>query len=292
MSRGPAEARNRAAQSMTDSNDEDDVLLFVDADVVIHRDAVQRVRETFAADPSLAALFGSYDDTPPHRTIPSLYKNLLHHWVHQHAVRDAWTFWAGCGAIRRDAFLAVGGFDAARYPRPSIEDIELGARLRRAGYRIAVVPEVQATHHKRWTMSSLLRTDIRSRAIPWTLLLLEQGGTLPGDLNLDWRSRIGAVAAFGAVVSPFLTIWLAPAILLGIPIGVLCIVLLHHDLFAFFHRRGGAAFVMGAALLHTLYLLYSAVTFAVVTVLFRLGALHPMTPCRALPSATKGSEPG
>ena len=43
------------------------------------------------------------------------------------------TFWTGLGAVRRDAFLAVGGFDGARYPHPSIEDIELGRRLFAAG---------------------------------------------------------------------------------------------------------------------------------------------------------------
>ena len=39
----------------------------------------------------------------------------------------------GLGAIRREAFDAVGGFDAQRFPRPSIEDVELGMRLHAAG---------------------------------------------------------------------------------------------------------------------------------------------------------------
>ena len=62
----------------------------------------------------------------------SQYRNLLHHFVHQHGHAEASTFWAGCGAIRRAAFDAVGGFDAARFPRPSIEDIELGLSAPRA----------------------------------------------------------------------------------------------------------------------------------------------------------------
>ena len=45
------------------------------------------------------------------------------------------TVWAGLGAIRRKAFEAIKGFDADRYPRPSIEDIELGDRLRRLEIR-------------------------------------------------------------------------------------------------------------------------------------------------------------
>ena len=47
------------------------------------------------------------------------------------AARPVATFWTGCGAIRRDVFLELGGFDPERYHRPAIEDIELGYRLNR-----------------------------------------------------------------------------------------------------------------------------------------------------------------
>ena len=44
--------------------------------------------------------FGSYDDTPTDRGFVSRYKNLLHHYVHQTARREASTFWTGLGAVR------------------------------------------------------------------------------------------------------------------------------------------------------------------------------------------------
>ena len=68
------------------------------------------------------------------------------------------TFWAGLGAVRRDVFAAVGGFDAARYPHPSIEDIELGGRLAARG-RILLDPAMQGTHLKEWTLRSMVTTD-------------------------------------------------------------------------------------------------------------------------------------
>ena len=58
----------------------------------------------------------------------SQYKNLLHHFVHQGSSSDATTFWAGCAAVDRKVFVDIGGFDAARYDQPSIEDIEMGYR--------------------------------------------------------------------------------------------------------------------------------------------------------------------
>src|SRR5205807_8681242 len=62
------------------------------------------------------------------------------------------TFWAGLGAVRRDAFEAVGGFDAERYLVPSVEDIDLGARLATTGHRIELDPAVQGTHLKAWSL--------------------------------------------------------------------------------------------------------------------------------------------
>jgi len=67
-------------------------------------------------------------------------------------------------------------------------------RLRRAGHRIRCA-RVQVTHLKRWSLSSLWRTDICARALPWTRLILRQEH-VPSDLNLDWRSRLSALAAW------------------------------------------------------------------------------------------------
>src|SRR5690606_34908923 len=136
-----------------------DVLVFVDADVVVHGDALARMAAPFDREPALHALFGSYDDDPRCSDIPSRYKNLLHHYVHQHGRPLASSFWAGCGAVKRTAFVAMSGFDE-RYERPSVEDIELGLRLFRAGMAIRLCPEIQATHLKHWTLMNLWRTDI------------------------------------------------------------------------------------------------------------------------------------
>ena len=259
--RGPAFARNRGAEAATG-----DVLAFIDADVVVHADTLGRMESVLADEPDVAALFGCYDDEPPVRSPASLYRNLLHHHVHQRGRREAGTFWAGCGAVRRAAFSAAGGFDES-YVRPSIEDIELGLRLRQAGQRIRLCREVQATHLKRWTLVNLWRTDIFARAIPWTRLILRHG-RLPCDLNLDWRSRIGALTAWllvgcallvlGSALLGRATMW--PA--LGLVISTAIMVVLNRDLYAVFFRRGGARFALIAAVLHVGYLLYSSLVFA------------------------------
>jgi glycosyltransferase involved in cell wall biosynthesis len=120
---GPAAARNAGAAKATG-----DILFFIDSDVCVQADTLQRVADHFAADAQLDALIGSYDDQPKDPDFLSQYKNLLHHFVHQQGSDTASTFWSGCGAIRREVFLRYSGF-SEDYKRPAIEDIELGYRL-------------------------------------------------------------------------------------------------------------------------------------------------------------------
>jgi GT2 family glycosyltransferase len=251
---GPGAARNVGAAA-TDA----DILVFVDADVVVSPDAVSQLAAHFHRDSEVVAVFGSYDDSPRAENFLSQYKNLLHHFTHQRGNREARTFWGGCGAVRKTIFDELGGFDRCRYPNPSIEDIELGFRLHSRGYRIVLDPSIQGKHLKEWRIGSLLRADILYRAIPWAQLILERQG-LVNDLNLKTSQRISAGLVGGILV-------LVPAALFHSAIWFLIIGLLgvflalNRDLFSFFLRRKGLLFTAATVPMHMLYFLYSAVTF-------------------------------
>lgn len=263
---GPAEARNAGAEA-TQAR----VLLFIDADCIPHADVPARVRAAFEANAELVSLTGSYDDDPRAPGLVSQYMNLRHHHTHQQACREPATYWAGCGAVRRDAFLAVGGFDVERYPRPAVEDIELGWRLRRVG-RTRLDPDLQVTHQKQWTLRSVVETDILCRAVPWARLVRETG-ELPDDLNLRMRQRVAvAWAPIALLCVPGLA-WGAAAGSLATVLacvgGVAGSVALDPGLYRFFARRRGVGFAAGAWLLHQLHLVYSGVAFAVTLALHR-----------------------
>ena len=192
---GPAAARNAGARRSSG-----DVIVFVDSDVAVHPDAFARIQAAFAIDPTLTALFGSYDDDPRAGGVVSDFRNLLHHYVHQTAAGPATTFWAGLGAIRRDAFVESGGFDERIFPQPSIEDIDLGMRIVDRGGRIVLDPLLQAKHLKRWTLAGMIDTDFAARGVPWVTLLLRRGSGSTA-LNLGWRHRATAAASLALVTA-------------------------------------------------------------------------------------------
>ena len=237
---GPAEARNLGARQASS-----DVLVFVDSDVLVHHDAFTRARSAFEADPALVGMFGSYDHEVATDGTVAAFRNLLHHVVHQRSAGHVRSFWAGLGAVRRSAFEESGGFDAVRYPRPSIEDIELGGRLARRG-SIVLDPALQGTHLKEWSLGSMLHTDFHRRGVPWVSLLVTERH-VPAHLNLGARERTSVLAAL--VVA-----WgLGRRRPLVAAAGVATEIALNRDLLGLLHERLGPRGAAAGVGLHTLH---------------------------------------
>lgn len=204
---------------------------FVDADVTIHADTIAQIAFLFTENKTLAAAIGSYDDDSGAPNFLSQYKNLFHHYTHQTSREEASTFWGACGAIRRKVFEDVGGFDE-RYKKPSIEDIELGYRLKQNGYDIRLCKTLYVKHLKRWEPVSLLRAEFFCRALPWTELLLNKDQTV-NDLNLKYSARLSVMLVFTVVLLVLVGFWY-PASFGMAGLLVLALVSINFSVYQFF----------------------------------------------------------
>ncbi len=257
---GPGAARNLGSRRARGG-----IFCFIDADCAVHTDTLGRLVDYFRAHPEVDAAFGSYDRTPAAPGFIAQYKNLFHHYIHQQSSEEASTFWAGCGAVRRETFLEAGGFDAERFRRPSIEDIELGGRLVRDGKTIRLVREIQVTHLKAWNFVSLLKADLFDRAIPWSRLMFVRRD-LVSDLNLRAHHRVSGVAAWLLLLLILAAPFYPPAGTAGLVAGGLLVVL-NLDFYRFLARERGTLFALRAIPLHWLYYLYATAGFLIGAIL-------------------------
>jgi len=253
--KGPASARNLGAHTA-----QGDILFFVDADVAILPDAIGQVKTLFRNQTDLAAVFGSYDDKPAETNFLSRYKNLLHHYVHQISHEEASTFWAGCGAIRRQIFMEFGGFDES-YKKPCIEDIELGYRLKKAGYRIRLFKSLQVKHLKRWGIISLTKSDFFDRALPWTELILRDRQFV-NDLNLRFSSRLSVMLTHSLLLALIGGFWWPG--LFAIACGlILSLLIINAPVYRFFLQKQGLGFMIRTLPWHWFYYFYSGLAFII-----------------------------
>ena len=145
--------------------------------------------------------------------------------------------------------ISSGGFSEG-FRRPSIEDIEVGWRVGAAGYRVWLSPDIHVQHLKAWTLRSMLVTDIRDRAVPWSKLIAWRSA-VTNQLNLTTHARVSAAAAVVATmllpVVPF-----SPVAVLVMGVMLVTVGVLNAGLYRFFGTRGGPTFVGAAIALHFL----------------------------------------
>ena len=128
--KGPAFARNKGTQVA-----EGDILLFLDSDVIIKKDALNYLSEKFLQN-EIDAIQGIYSHEPTYKSIVTQYQmsyNCYYIWPKNK--KYASTLSTCCLAIRKKIFLNLKGFNT-NIKRASAEDEEFGYLLIDKGYKI------------------------------------------------------------------------------------------------------------------------------------------------------------
>jgi GT2 family glycosyltransferase len=266
-----------------------DIIAFIDADVLVNPQTLEQLRDAFLLRPEIAAVFGAYDDSPEDPGLVSQFKNLFHHFVHHQGSPDASTFWAGCGAVRRSAFEALGGF--REHSLACVEDIDLGQRMKSVGDRIWLKPDIQAKHLKHWSLGNLIKTDVIVRGIPWTIMMKQCAGDY-ADLNFTFGHKVAAMAAcvmlplwMGAIVvvvtaatatmtataaTTVASHWLFYPLLLSALLNTLLFFMLTRKWYGFLIKKRGWFFAVRSVPVHLIYYHYCVAAWVVGNVLYHV----------------------
>jgi|SRR5689334_8810734 len=251
---GPAYARNRGVELSRG-----EVVAFVDGDVVIPADTLTGMLAILEARPEVDAVAASRHERPAARNFVSQYWNLLLRFGEERYSSKSAQFPTGCGAVRREVFIAAGMYDEWRFASASLECLELGERLLARGHRVVLSASLQAAQLRRWSALGIC-SEIwtRSTLIARSLGYSRMNAVAPSDVVFTLsRTLVPGVALLGAM---FLAAAFVPS---SAPatralMALACLVFANFPLFRFYARARGVGFAMLSAPVHVLIQIVAA----------------------------------
>jgi len=152
---GVAIARNKGVKAA-----KNEILLFLDADVILKKDSLNIISDSFLNNPQIAAVQGIYDKKTKAQNPATLYKHYYHYYKFSRIpTRFLSSTSAFCLAIKRKIFWEVNGFDSNFPPHSAAEDVDLGMRLKKLNYPILLNKNLKVAHLKLYTLKGLLKTE-------------------------------------------------------------------------------------------------------------------------------------
>lgn len=151
----PAKVRNYGAK-----NASGDILVFVDADVMLKPDSVEKIVGAISG-PGTDSVFGMYEEATPQAGFFSQFQNLFIVYRYERLPRSTDITCSFFFAIKKSVFEAIGGYNEEM---SYYEDIDLGKRLAREGYHCKFDPNLKVAHLKHYDHLGLIKDYIKKSA--------------------------------------------------------------------------------------------------------------------------------
>jgi glycosyltransferase involved in cell wall biosynthesis len=204
--RGPAAARNAASKRAKGQ-----ILVFLDSDVTVYPDTLEKIAGKFKEDHDLTAVTGVWDKHQRTKAFFPQFK-ALRDWSYWTNERDRdgyyYLFSTRIAAVRREVFLRLGGFNEAFR---QMEDVEFTYRIAKR-YAIIFAPDVRV-HHEFEDLFPVAKKYFW-RSFYWTKLYKERRKFDPVATTV-WESMAG-ISGVASVGLAFIWINLAVGYITGI----------------------------------------------------------------------------
>lgn len=206
--KGPAYARNKASEIANGK-----YLLFIDSDVQLSPGWIETVKEEVKNNPDVNIIQGRYEKQ--HSNFFSDLRNYycIFKYKKLSAVNNTtYSVNSYCFLIRKDIFEKIGKFDE-KIKAASIEDDDLGWRLRGAGYKILLSSQLKVIHLKKYNLVTLMKRAYNQAFYKIKWILRKKKNIhfkhLPISLN-SFSKMIKTVLSFPLGIMIFAILFLLP----------------------------------------------------------------------------------
>ncbi len=250
---GASQARNVGAR-----NSKGDIYFFTDADCLIGKNALARVNASLSEKGRDFVVGGTYTRIPYDEGFFSVFQSVFVNYSETKKCETPDYVATHAMAINAEAFRKTGGFSENFLP--ILEDVEFSHRLRKAGYKLFINPELQVRHIFNYSFFKSMRNAAR-KTLYWTMYsimnrdLLADSGTASIELKVNGTSFLAMI-----LLTALGLLFREPAFLMPVPALFIFNVAVNKRLLMAFYEAKGLVFTIFAGLYYTL--LYPAAVWA------------------------------
>lgn len=218
------------------------VLFFIDADCLLQPDTIPVIRRHLFRHVPDAVIGGTYTPVPQDKGFFSLFQSVFVHFFETKNPDRPDYVATHAMLINTETFKKTGGFNEIFLP--ILEDVEFSHRLRSAGCRLSIDPELQVKHIFGFTFLKSLRNAARKTRfwIVYSLMnrdLFADSGTAARELKTAGACWLGAI-----FLSLVFVLFGRSEFLFPLPALFGLAVYANRHLFGLFRKTGGPRFTM------------------------------------------------
>jgi len=197
---GPAKARNTGVKYS-----KGDILLFMDADVLIKKNTLKKFNDSLKRVKEASAIQAIYSKYVKYNNFSNIYKMLYLTYGFNRVSEDFIpTIASYCAAIKKSVFVSLKGYNE-NIPTASSEDDEFGHKLSNKGYKIYLDKEIECDHIVKLDLIGTIKRDfIMASAVVKSILRNENNEMKNTIKNKKFATNVGLDTTISPLIALFI----------------------------------------------------------------------------------------